>query len=76
MSLPQMSPAASVVPQQAPPVWKPIVARYQRPSRWRSLWQIVNTLGPYAGLWYLMYLSLAVSWWLTVPLAVLAGGFL
>src|SRR4029077_7056387 len=35
-----------------------------------------NTLVPYAVLWYLMYLSLAVSWWLAVPLAVLAGGFL
>jgi acyl-lipid omega-6 desaturase (Delta-12 desaturase) len=40
------------------------------------MWQIVNTLVPYAGLWYLMYLSLALSWWLTLPLAVLAGGFL
>jgi hypothetical protein len=36
----------------------------------------LNTLVPYAGLWYLMYLSLAVSWWLVVPLAILAGGFL
>ena len=37
---------------------------------------MVNTLVPYAALWYLMYLSLAVSWWLTLPLAVLAGAFL
>ena len=66
-------------PQQPPlnvPNWKPIVARYQQPSLGRALWQIVNTLVPYAALWYLMYLSLAVSWWLTVPLAVLAGAFL
>src|SRR5437867_5332241 len=56
--------------------WKEIVARYQKPSVGRGVWQIVNTLGPYAALWYLMYLSLAVSWWLTVPLAILAGGFL
>ena len=27
-------------------------------------------------LWYLMYLCLPVSWWLVVPLAVLAGGLL
>jgi len=27
-------------------------------------------------LWYLMYLSLAWSWWITVPLAILAGLFL
>jgi omega-6 fatty acid desaturase (delta-12 desaturase) len=56
--------------------WKEIVAKYQRPSRGRSIWQMVNTLVPYIGLWYLMYLSLAVSYWLVVPLAVLAAGFL
>jgi omega-6 fatty acid desaturase (delta-12 desaturase) len=56
--------------------WKKIVARYQKPSLGRGLWQIANTLVPYAALWYLMYLSLAVSWWLTMPLAVLAGAFL
>src|SRR6185369_2326783 len=56
--------------------WKAIVARYQRPSTWKALWQIVDTIVPYAGLWYLMYLCLAISWWLVVPLAVLAGAFL
>ena len=56
--------------------WKEIVAKYQRPSTPRAIWQLVNTLGPYALLWYLLYLSLAVSWWLTVPLAALAGAFL
>jgi len=57
-------------------VWKEIVARYQQPSTPRALWQLLNTLGPLAALWYLMYLSLGVSWWLLVPLAVLAGAFL
>jgi omega-6 fatty acid desaturase (delta-12 desaturase) len=37
---------------------------------------MVNTFIPYAVLWYLMYLSLAVSYWLTLPLAILAAGFL
>src|SRR5205807_10481704 len=54
--------------------WKEIVARYQKPSIGRGVCQIVNTLVPYAALWYLMYLSLSVSYWLVVPLAVLAGG--
>src|SRR5437773_2701949 len=56
--------------------WKEIVARYQKPSVGRGVWQIVNTLVPYAALWYLMYLSLSVSYWLVVPLAVLAAGFM
>ncbi len=53
--------------------WKEIVARYQKPSVRRGVWQIVNRLVPYAALWYLMYLSLVVSYWLVVPLAMLAG---
>ncbi len=56
--------------------WKQIVLHYQKPSGWRAWWQITDTFGPYIALWYLMYLSLAVSWWLVLPLAVLAGMFL
>jgi len=64
--------------QPHPPVevWKEIVAKYQKPSTGRALWQIINTVVPYGMLWYLMYLCLPISWWLVVPLAVLAGGFL
>ena len=52
------------------------MARYQKPSVGRGVWQVLNTLVPYAGLWYLMYLSMGVSYWLVLPLAVLAAGFL
>jgi len=57
-------------------VWKEIVSTYQKPSAWRALWQIVSTIVPYALLWYAMYVTLSISWWLTLPLAVLAGAFL
>jgi acyl-lipid omega-6 desaturase (Delta-12 desaturase) len=53
--------------------WRDIVVQYQKPSAARATWQLVNTLTPYAAVWYLMYLSLSVSYWLTVPLAALAG---
>jgi acyl-lipid omega-6 desaturase (Delta-12 desaturase) len=56
--------------------WKEIVARYQKPAVWRGLWQVANTLIPYCVLWFLMYRTLTISYWLTVPLAVLAGAFL
>ena len=56
--------------------WKEIVAPYEQSALRRSLWQVINSLVPYAGLWYLMYLSLGVSGWLTAALMVLAGGFL
>lgn len=56
--------------------WKEIVLKYQRPSPWRALWQIIDTLIPIGLLWYLMYLCLPVSWWLVVPLAVFMGALL
>src|SRR5689334_11452351 len=58
------------------PGWKETVIKYQRPALGRALWQVLNTLAPYVVLWYLMYLSLAVSYWLTAGLALLAAGFL
>lgn len=56
--------------------WKAIVARFQRSSRGRASWQLLNSIVPYALLWYVMYRSLAISYWITLPLAVLAAGFL
>src|SRR5436190_2301488 len=56
--------------------WKKVVAKYQKPSVWRSVWQIVNSTVPCVILWLLMYLVKCISVWLAVPLAVLAGAFL
>jgi omega-6 fatty acid desaturase (delta-12 desaturase) len=56
--------------------WKEIVLKYQKPSPWKAAWQIIDTLIPYGLLWYLMYLLRPVSWWLVLPLAVLAGALL
>ncbi len=53
-----------------------ILAPYQKADTRRSIWQLVNTLIPYFLLWYLMILSLEVSFWITLPLAILAGLFL
>jgi len=58
------------------PRWKAVVSRFQRPSRGKATWQLLNTLGPYAALWYAIYRSLAVSYWITLPLAVLSAAFL
>jgi acyl-lipid omega-6 desaturase (Delta-12 desaturase) len=56
--------------------WRAIVAPYQHADTRRSVWQLINSAVPYAVLWVLMYFSLAVSYWLTLALGVLAGGFL
>ena len=31
--------------------WKPLEAEFQKPSRWRGTWQILNPIGGYALLW-------------------------
>jgi omega-6 fatty acid desaturase (delta-12 desaturase) len=56
--------------------WKPIIAAYQKPSAGRATWQVLNSVGVYVALWGTMALALTVSWWLAIPLAVLAGAML
>jgi omega-6 fatty acid desaturase (delta-12 desaturase) len=56
--------------------WRSIVTQYHKSDPRRALWQVANTYVPYAVLWYAMYLSLEVSYWVTLCLAVVAAGFL
>lgn len=53
-----------------------LVARYQKPDLKRCIWQMVNSFVPYLISWYLMVLSLSVSYWLTLVLTIPAAGFL
>lgn len=53
-----------------------IVARHSKPSRWRSNWQLINSIIPYLALNVAMYFTLSISYWLTLGLAVIAAGFL
>ena len=48
---------------------------YEKPTLSRSAWQVANTVVPYGILWYLMYRSLAISYWMTLALAIPAAGF-
>jgi omega-6 fatty acid desaturase (delta-12 desaturase) len=56
--------------------WHAIVARYQTPERGVSLWQAANSIIPFLALWYLMYRSLAISYGLTLLLAIPTAGFM
>jgi len=56
--------------------WRQTVAKYEHPDLYRSVWQVVSTLIPYFILWYLMYRSLEVSYWITLALSALTAGFL
>jgi omega-6 fatty acid desaturase (delta-12 desaturase) len=52
------------------------VAPYEQTDTKASIIQIINTLGPLVVLWYVAYLSLSVSYWLTLPILLAASGFL
>jgi len=53
-----------------------MLAPYQAADTRRSLWQVANTLIPYVILWALMFLSLKVSYWLTLLLSIPTAGFM
>lgn len=60
------------------PAWYWLCADYGKSNLRKSVWQILNTLGPYLLLWALMIAT--VRWqypyWVTLALAVLAGAIL
>jgi len=54
--------------------WKAVVAKYQKPDAKRATWQVINTVGTFALTWLAIYLTLGISFWLTLGLALLGGG--
>jgi omega-6 fatty acid desaturase (delta-12 desaturase) len=60
----------------SPVRWQAIVARYAMPDIWRSIWQIINSVGPFIAMWALMVLSLRVGYWLTLLLSIPTAGFM
>ncbi|MDX8361617.1 fatty acid desaturase [Cytobacillus sp. IB215316] len=52
------------------------VSPFEKSTTAKSVWQIINTIGPFFILWYLAYISLSVSYLLALVPIVLAAGFL
>ncbi|WP_059170527.1 fatty acid desaturase [Bacillus sp. FJAT-27445] len=52
------------------------VAPYEKSDTRKSIQQIINTIIPFLGLWFLAYKALSVSYLLTLVLGVLASGFM
>ncbi len=67
------TPSSEPTNQQA---WQGIVAKYQNPQRAKSIGQLLNTLIPYTFLWYVMVKCVSISYWLVLPLALVAAGLL
>ena len=58
-----------------PTWWRSIVQQYEQPQLSISCRQLVNSVGPYLGIWALMILSVEVSYSLTLLLAMFSAGF-
>jgi omega-6 fatty acid desaturase (delta-12 desaturase) len=56
--------------------WQGVVSKYAYPETWRSVWQVFNSVIPFLVMWYIMYRSLEVGYWLTLILAVPTAGFM
>jgi len=52
------------------------VAPFEISDTKASIKQILNTMVPLFLLWYIAYLSLSVSYWLTVPILIITSGFM
>ncbi|TVX86823.1 fatty acid desaturase [Paenibacillus agilis] len=48
---------------------------YEKSDTKKSIRQMINTLVPLFVLWYAAYASLSISYWLTLPITIIAAGF-
>jgi omega-6 fatty acid desaturase (delta-12 desaturase) len=52
------------------------LAPYRQPKLKRSIFELFITIIPFIGFWVAAWLSLSVSYWLTMIFSIVAGGFL
>ncbi|WP_077212926.1 fatty acid desaturase [Bacillus dakarensis] len=52
------------------------VAPFEKSTTKESIWQLINTVLPFIGLWFISYISLSVSYWLALVPIIIAAGFL
>ncbi len=67
---------APVEKEDSKAVLRKLLIPYQSADTRRAVWQLINTLVPYFALWALMFLSLKISYWLTLLLAIPTAGFM
>jgi len=60
------------------PQWYLDISKYERPDLWKSIFQLVSSLGFYAVMWAILIwmVNQACSWWLLLPVATIAAAFL
>jgi omega-6 fatty acid desaturase (delta-12 desaturase) len=68
--------AEPITESRAKTEWRAVVARYQGSDVSRSIMQMITTLLPLAAMLYVMYLSLALPYWITLVLIFPTAGLL
>ena len=63
-------PASKLPPRKYLREYDALLASYRRPSSLYSGWQLASTLALFVASWTGMYLSLSISYWLTLTLAL------
>ncbi|WP_022927351.1 fatty acid desaturase [Patulibacter americanus] len=71
-----IAPPSASRSQNAKNTWKSDLAPYARADVRKSVIDVLTSVVPYMALFYVMYLSLDVSYWLTLALSIPASGFL
>jgi len=56
--------------------WVQVIRQYNHPDPLKSWWQFASNLLLYSIAWFLMYLSLSYSYWITLGLSIPAAGML
>ncbi|WP_274648570.1 fatty acid desaturase [Paenibacillus humicola] len=56
--------------------WRKLISPYEKSCLKRSVWQISSTFAFFFLSWFAAYWSLSVSYWLTLILSIVSGGFL
>ncbi|HEY6071818.1 MAG TPA: fatty acid desaturase, partial [Anaerolineales bacterium] len=56
--------------------WRAIIPRYAQPDLKRSLWQVADSVLPFLALFLLAMWTFRFSFWLSLPLSILAAGFM
>jgi omega-6 fatty acid desaturase (delta-12 desaturase) len=55
--------------------WMKLIRKYQVADTKRAIWQVINSFVPFLILMVAMWFALKLSFWLMLPLAILAAGF-
>lgn len=56
--------------------WIKILANYRQPNLTRSIFEVFVTFASFAGLWVLAWWTTTISYWLTIGVCIIGGGFL